>query len=62
MAKKLWRDMSVSEKIAEADTRGNQWLSKGNDFSERGLKDKAEECYRKGNFWLDKSNILRGEC
>jgi phage shock protein A len=55
-------DEKLQEKIADADMRGNQWLSKAREAEERGNKELAEEYYRRGNYWLDRSNKLRGEC
>ncbi|WP_139133064.1 hypothetical protein [Pandoraea sp. ISTKB] len=52
----------ISEKIADADLRGNQWLAKARAAEERGDNRRAEECCRKGNYWLSRSNKLRGEC
>lgn len=54
-------DKDLREKIADADQRGNEWLSKARDAEERGNQARADECYRKGNYWLDRSNKLRGE-
>lgn len=44
----------LSEKIADADQRGNEWLAKARQAKERGNEKRAEECYRKGNYWLDR--------
>lgn len=51
---------ALSDRIADADARGGQWLAKGNEHQERGQAEKAEACYAKGQFWLDRSNALRG--
>lgn len=48
-----------NERINDADERGNNWLAKGNEYSESGNKKKAEECYAKGQFWMDKSTRLQ---
>lgn len=53
---------SVSEKIADADLRGNVWLAKARRAEDGGNQARADECYRKGNYWLDRSNKLRGQC
>lgn len=55
-------DHKIREQIAEADTRGNEWLRKGLEAEAAGKKRRADECFRKGGFWLDRSNKLRGEC
>ena len=52
----------VTDRIADADQRGNDWLARARDAADRGDQKRAEECYRKGNYWLDRSNKLRGEC
>lgn len=49
----------LNERIADADQRGNNWLARGNEYSEAGNKKKAEECYAKGQAWMDKSNWLQ---
>lgn len=51
---------TLSEKIADADERGNRYLADANDAAERGNSVKAEKLYAKGQFWLDRSNKLRG--
>jgi len=51
---------TLSEKIAEADERGSNWLSKANEAAERGNHEMAEKLYAKGQYWLDRSNKLRG--
>lgn len=49
----------LTDRIAEADMRGSNWLAEGNAAAERGDKANAERCYAKGQFWMDRSNTLR---
>lgn len=51
---------TLSERIAQADERGNRWLAEGNEAYESGKSAKAEKLYAKGQYWLDVSNRLRG--
>jgi hypothetical protein len=53
-------EKSLSDKIADADMRGSDWLARGNEYAESGKKEQAEKCYQKCQFWLDRSNKLRG--
>ena len=55
-------ERSKNDLVAEADVRGNEWLSKAREAEAIGNRAKADECYRKGNYWLGRSNKLRGEC
>lgn len=52
--------LSLNERIAIADEKGNNWLAKANEAHEKGQYEKAEKLYAKGQFWLDRSNKLRG--
>lgn len=54
------RSKTAAEKVADADMRGNQYLSEVNEAAEAGKHDKAERLYQKGQYWLDVSNRLRG--
>ena len=51
---------TLNDRIADADIKGNNWLSRANQASERGEHEKAERMYEKGQKWLDLSNKLRG--
>lgn len=51
---------TLQERIADADERGNNWLSLANEAADQGDKAKAERLYEKGQHWLDLSNKLRG--
>ncbi len=51
---------SLSERIADADARGGNYLAMANEAAENGNRAKAEKLYSKGQFWLDRSNKLRG--
>jgi hypothetical protein len=51
---------TLSEKIADADMKGSNWLARANQAAERGDHEKAERMYEKGQKWLDLSNKLRG--
>lgn len=50
----------LSDRIAEADERGSQYLADANEEAEKGNRAKAEKLYAKGQYWLDLSNKLRG--
>ena len=50
---------SLSELIAEADTKGSNLLALANEAAEQGKHKKAEKLYERGQFWLDKSNRLQ---
>lgn len=50
----------LNQQIIDADERGNRWLAKANEASEKGQHEKAEKLYAKGQYWLDRSNKLRG--
>ena len=52
---------TLAERIADADTRGGQYLADANEAAEKGNSVKAEKLYDKVQFWLDRSNKLRGD-
>jgi hypothetical protein len=54
------RAEKLRERIADADARGNSYLSSANEAREVGNVAKAEKLEAKGQFWLDRSNRLRG--
>ena len=62
MPSKTTTERTRDERIADADVRGNEWLSKAREAEVKGNQARAEECYRKGDYWLNCSNKLRGEC
>ena len=62
MSKGRMIERSINDRVAEADVRGNEWLSRAREAEAKGNQMKADECYRKGNYWLGRSNKLRGEC
>lgn len=51
---------TTEEKIIEYEVRCGRWLADGNEYAERGEKEKAERCYEKSQFWLDRANKARG--
>lgn len=51
---------TAHDKIIEAEARCGKWLADGNEYEERGEREKAEKCYAKSQFWLDRANKLRG--
>jgi hypothetical protein len=50
----------LTERVLDAETRGNQWLADANEAKERGDRKRAEHCWEKGQFWLDRANRLLG--
>lgn len=51
---------TLSEKIIDAETRGNRALADANEAFEAGRHAKADKLYAKGQFWLDRYNKLAG--
>lgn len=50
----------LSERIIDAEERGNRYLADANEAAENGKEAKAEKLYEKGQVWLDRANKLRG--
>lgn len=51
---------TLSQKIDDAEERGNRYLADANEAAEKGNQAKADKLYEKGQFWLDRANKLRG--